>query len=69
MFSPAPQAKHWFILADTANDTDPVTESNKIKPAFLQNGWTLVKEYRTDGLLLEFTQSCQRGRSPSNKCS
>lgn len=48
---PAKQGKHWFILAETANGTDPVTEWNKLKPAFLQNGWTLVKEYRTGGLL------------------
>jgi outer membrane protein OmpA-like peptidoglycan-associated protein len=48
---PAKQGKHWSILAETANGTDPVTEWNKIKPAFLQNGWALVKEYRTGGLL------------------
>jgi len=48
---PAKQGKHWFILAETANGSDPVTEWNKIKSAFLQNGWTLVKEYRTGGLL------------------
>jgi len=48
---PRKQGKHWFILAETANGTDPVTEWNKIKPAFLQNGWALVKEYRTGGLL------------------
>src|SRR5579859_3338755 len=39
---PAKQGKHWFILAETANGADPLTEWNKIKPAFLQNGWTLV---------------------------
>jgi OOP family OmpA-OmpF porin len=48
---PARQGKHWVILAETANGTDPVTEWNKIKPAFLANGWTLVKEYRGGGLL------------------
>jgi hypothetical protein len=48
---PAKQGKHWFILAETASGADPLTERNKIKPAFLQNGWTLVKEYRTGGLL------------------
>ena len=47
----AKQGKHWFILAETGNGTDPVTEWNKIKPAFLANGWTLVKEFRTGGLL------------------
>ena len=47
---PARQGKHWFILAETANGTDPVTEWNKVKPAFLQNGWTLVKEYRAGGI-------------------
>jgi OOP family OmpA-OmpF porin len=47
----AKQGKHWFILAETGNGSDPVTEWNKIKPAFLQNGWTLVKEYRAGGLL------------------
>jgi outer membrane protein OmpA-like peptidoglycan-associated protein len=48
---PAKQGKHWFILAETASGTDPLTEWNKIKPAFLQNSWTLVKEYRAGGLL------------------
>src|SRR5260370_39586371 len=43
---PYKQGKHWFILAETANCSDPVTEWNKIKPAFLQNGWTLFKESR-----------------------
>jgi hypothetical protein len=48
---PDKQGKHWFVLAETANGSDPVTEWNKIKPAFLQNGWTLFKEYRVGGLL------------------
>ena len=48
---PFKQGKHWFVLAETAKGADPVTEWNKIKPAFLQNGWTLVKEYRVGGLL------------------
>src|SRR5260370_1442489 len=48
---PYKQGKHWSILAETANGADPVTEWNKIKPAFLDNGWTVVKEYRAGGLL------------------
>src|ERR1017187_4553502 len=48
---PSKQGKHWFVLAETMNGSDPVTEWNKIKPAFLQNGWTLVKEDRGGGLL------------------
>jgi outer membrane protein OmpA-like peptidoglycan-associated protein len=47
---PAKRGKHWFILAETGNGTDPVTEWNKIKPAFLLNGWALLREYRTGGL-------------------
>jgi OOP family OmpA-OmpF porin len=47
----AKQGKHWFILAETGKGTDPVAEWNKIKPAFLQNGWTVFKESRTGGLL------------------
>lgn len=57
---PARQGKHWSILAETANGSDPVTEWNKIKPAFLQNGWTLVKEYRAGGLL-EVLQYAKNG--------
>jgi hypothetical protein len=55
----AKQGKHWFVLAETGNGTDPVTEWNKIKPAFLQNGWTLVKEYRGGGMLevLQYTKN------------
>jgi OmpA-OmpF porin, OOP family len=49
---PYKQGKHWFILAETANGADPVTEWNKIKPAFLQNGWTLFKESRGGGFLV-----------------
>jgi OmpA-OmpF porin, OOP family len=48
---PARQGKHWFILAEAASGADMVAEWNKIKPAFLQNGWTVVKEYRAGGLL------------------
>src|ERR1700719_2745153 len=43
---PVKQGKHWFILAETANGTDPVTEWNKIKPALRQNGWHIFKESR-----------------------
>src|SRR5579872_407388 len=57
---PARQGKHWFILAETGNGSDPVTEWNKIKPAFQQNGWTLVKEYRAGGLL-EVLQYAKNG--------
>jgi OOP family OmpA-OmpF porin len=57
---PAKQGKHWNILAETASGTDPVTEWNKIKPAFPQNGWTLVKEYRVGGLL-EVLQYAKNG--------
>src|SRR5579862_5362569 len=48
---PVKQGKHWFILGETAKGTDPLTEWNKIKPAFLQNGWTLFKESLGGGLL------------------
>jgi OOP family OmpA-OmpF porin len=56
---PYKQGKHWFILAETAKGSDPVTEWNKIKPAFLQNGWTLFKESRGGGLLevLQYTKN------------
>jgi len=47
----AKQGKHWFILAETASGHDPETEWNKVKPSFLQNNWTIVKEYRVGGLL------------------
>jgi len=56
----ARQGKHWFVLAETANGTDPVSEWNKVKPAFLQNGWALVKEYRGGGLL-EVLQYAKNG--------
>ena len=46
---PARQGKHWFILAEAANGADMVAEWNKIKPVFLHNGWTIVKEYRSGG--------------------
>lgn len=48
---PARQGKHWSILAEAASGADMVAEWNKIKPVFLQNGWTVVKEYRTGGFL------------------
>ncbi|HEX7560208.1 MAG TPA: OmpA family protein [Usitatibacter sp.] len=57
---PAKQGKHWFILAETAKGTDAVVEWDKVKPAFLQNGWTLVKEYRAGGLL-EVLQYAKNG--------
>src|SRR5579863_6849255 len=57
---PVKQGKHWNILAETANGADPLTEFNKIKPAFLQNGWTLFKEERGGGLL-EVLQYAKNG--------
>jgi hypothetical protein len=54
------QGKHWFVLAQTEKGTDPVTEWNKIKPAFLESGWSVVKEYRTGGLL-EVLQYAKNG--------
>jgi len=48
---PYKRGKHWFVLAETGNGTDPVTEWNKIKPAFLQNGWTLIKDSRGGGMV------------------
>ena len=46
----AKHGKHWFILAETGHGTDPVTEWNKVKPAFLQNGWSLIKDARGGGI-------------------
>lgn len=54
------QGKHWTILAETAQGTDPLTEWNKVKPAFLQNGWTLVKEIRA-GAFVETLQYAKNG--------
>src|SRR5258708_12263781 len=48
---PFKRGKHWFILAEAASGADMVAEWNKIKPVFLQNGWTVVKEYRTGGFM------------------
>ena len=56
----AKQGKHWFILAETAHGTDPATEWNKVKPAFLENGWTLAKDDRGGGLL-EVLQYAKNG--------
>src|SRR5450432_2460404 len=56
---PARQGKHWFILAEAANGADMLAEWNRIKPAFLQNGWSVVKEYRAGGFLevLQYTKN------------
>ena len=56
----ARQGKHWVIIAETAHGTDPLTEWNKVKPAFLQNGWTLVKEIRS-GAFVEVLQYAKNG--------
>lgn len=56
----ARQGKHWVIIAETAHGTDPLTEWNKVKPAFLQNGWTLVKEIRS-GAFVEVLQFAKDG--------
>jgi OOP family OmpA-OmpF porin len=47
----AKQGKHWFILAEAANGADMGAEWNRIKPAFLQNGWSVFKEDRAGGFL------------------
>ncbi len=48
---PARQGKHWYVGADAPSGADMLAEWNKIKPVFLQNGWTVVKEYRSGGFL------------------
>jgi OmpA-OmpF porin, OOP family len=48
---PAKQGKHWYVGADAASGADMLAEWNRIKPMFLQNGWTVVKEYRAGGFL------------------
>src|SRR4030088_2611901 len=47
----AKQGKHWFIVAEAASGADMAAEWNKMKPVFLQNGWTVVKEDRAGGFL------------------
>jgi outer membrane protein OmpA-like peptidoglycan-associated protein len=54
------QGKHWTILAETAHGTDQLVEWNKVKPAFLQNGWTVVKEIRS-GAFVEVLQYARNG--------
>ena len=54
------QGKHWTVLAETANGTDPAKEWNKVKPAFQQNGWTLVKEFRA-GAYVDVLQYAKNG--------
>src|ERR1035438_3597050 len=54
------QGKHWTILAETAHGTDQLVEWNKVKPAFLQNGWTVVKEIRS-GAFVEVLQYAKNG--------
>ena len=56
---PVKQGKHWFILAET-DGGDMVTQWNKIKPVFLQNGWTVFKESRGGGFL-EVLQYAKNG--------
>jgi OmpA-OmpF porin, OOP family len=45
------QGKHWFIVTEAASGADMVAEWNKIKPVFLENGWTVFKESRNGGFL------------------
>lgn len=54
------QGKHWTIFAETAHGTDQLVEWNKVKPAFLQNGWTVVKEIRS-GAFVEVLQYAKNG--------
>jgi OmpA-OmpF porin, OOP family len=56
---PVKQGKHWFILAET-DGGDMVTQWNKIKPVFLENGWTVFKESRAGGFL-EVLQYAKKG--------
>ena len=57
---PAQRGKHWTILGETNKETDPVVAWNTIKPTFLKNGWTVVKEYRAGGFF-EVLQYAQNG--------
>jgi OOP family OmpA-OmpF porin len=37
--------RHWTVLASIPKETDAHVAWNQVKPAFLQNGWTVVKEF------------------------
>lgn len=39
------QGKHWTLLASIPNQSDVKAAWNAVKPAFLKNGWTAVKEF------------------------
>jgi outer membrane protein OmpA-like peptidoglycan-associated protein len=54
------EGRHWTILAEAAHATDPATEWNREKPAFLANGWTIVKEIRS-GAFVETLQYSKGG--------
>ena len=57
---PARRGKHWWIRGGILKETDPVAAWNAMKPTFLKNGWTVVKEYRSGGFL-EVLQYSQNG--------
>lgn len=40
----AKQGKHWTLIAETGTGTDRLVEWNKLKPVFLQNGWTVAHD-------------------------
>lgn len=56
----ARQGKHWTILAETAHETDQLVEWNKVKPAFVANGWTVTKEIRS-GAFIEVLEYAKNG--------
>lgn len=55
---PAQRGKHWVIRGGILKETDLVAAWNAMKPTFLKNGWTIVKEYRAGGFqeVLQFSQ-------------
>jgi outer membrane protein OmpA-like peptidoglycan-associated protein len=57
---PERRGKHWWIHGGILKETDPVAAWNAMKPTFLKNGWTVVKEYRSGGFL-EVLQYSQNG--------
>lgn len=51
------RGRHWTVLAKVPNGTDARVAWSQLKPAFLQNGWTVVKEFAAGSWVITLKSS------------
>jgi outer membrane protein OmpA-like peptidoglycan-associated protein len=57
----AQRGKHWYLIGEIQKEADRQKVWDAIKPAFLQNGWTVVREERRIGQFINVLRYARNG--------